>query len=312
MMIPELGSIAFTIQAHNTLRRQLHTDTVAMSDHHVVGIHKMSKKKLAELMTSWGESVDEKMTRDELVTLVQQRNPTKVRDPMTEYNHMKKADLAAALEAHQLQVTVSDTRGTMLLRLREYFELNQMKSEESLVGFGPHKEKTYQELMKKEPEYCEWVLHMMEESKADGNAKLRSLAGFLLANADGGEKERLKCGACGKKGHTVIRCPVASAEMKEMYKANMTSSRSTATAKVKGEDSSAGEQADQQMKRNAPTPTPNGASSSSGQSQMPRPWPTPTGVDVKSMTPEQVQQLEAEIAKVKGETASNGSWTHAG
>lgn len=65
-------------------------------------------------------------------------------------------------------------------------------SDNTPLGFGKHKEKTYKQVLKEEKQYCEWLLSTKE------NAKSGSVKAFIeyleknMAKADEPQKEKKK------------------------------------------------------------------------------------------------------------------------
>ena len=191
---------------------------------HVPGINKLRKDELIHLLREWGEAVDDKLTREELITVANFRNPKKKESVMKGLPHMKKEELQQFAAKHGVPLGEHDTRGTVLLKIRTYLEIHSDCTWYDQVEFGKYTDLTYLELATSQEGYKKWAIETYLENRAASNPRLQRMAKFFIDKGDEmpnevemKEEDNVKsdtksdakqvCGLCAKTGHAATRCP---------------------------------------------------------------------------------------------------------
>ena len=78
-------------------------------------------------------------------------------DEIKRVSKLKKADIQTALQEAGLEITGSETIGTMLIAYRKHLKGTMPVTPDEVLDFGAHKGKTFAEAQTKYPDYCVWV-----------------------------------------------------------------------------------------------------------------------------------------------------------
>lgn len=124
--------------------------------------------RLQELETEHGVETKSKTMKTDLQAKTQELNKAS----------RKKADLVAYIqETLKIPIKASSTIKELQKEAMNHIYQNSELDESDPVGFGEHAEMSYGEILKKHPQYCQWVIQTNQEG--DACMRLRRLAAWL-------------------------------------------------------------------------------------------------------------------------------------
>ena len=97
----------------------------------------------------------------------------------TALSGLTRDELVEMAEQHNLTITKSDTRGDIIVKLREKIRMTTPARGEDLIGFGKCLGMSYTACKERNLDYCKWVLRTKQERKMDTCSELQRFAKWL-------------------------------------------------------------------------------------------------------------------------------------
>ena len=131
----------------------------------------MTKEEAKRALQDLGEAVHPSWTSVEIKSKLmeiklKEEAETAGPPPLKGLHSMRKGELERLAAARGIVYTDSDTKGSLMRKLREHEFLNQPANGTDLMGFGKHASKTYAEVLAQDPQYVRWA----RETAMDGNS----------------------------------------------------------------------------------------------------------------------------------------------
>ena len=127
---------------------------------------------------------------------------------------MKKTDLQRECTERHIHFTEHETKGSMMRKIREQVEADKGGTGVSIMGFGKHSERTYEEVAENDPAYVKWARDTVEEEGMNSSAQLRKFVKWVN-NKTPRTSARTESGRASSAGHRVKRMAAVFAEKGE-------------------------------------------------------------------------------------------------
>ena len=93
----------------------------------ITGLHTMKKAELVTVLEDLGEMVNEKWTKEELISRIKEVAPKEASNSMAGVPSLQKSELVSLAVSLGVVHTVHTTRGDLLRKIRAYYEDEQME-----------------------------------------------------------------------------------------------------------------------------------------------------------------------------------------
>ena len=124
-----------------------------------------TKEELKATLRALGEEAHPRWTSLEIRSRIQELKPVKMSTASITADS-KKSEMVQECEKRGLPVSQSDTKGTLLRKIRSHEEINE-GVETSVMGFGRYSDITFLEVYQRDPSYCTWAVETKDEGAAN-------------------------------------------------------------------------------------------------------------------------------------------------
>ena len=183
----------------------------------------LTKEQATRWLTALGEQPRAKWTSVEIKSRI-----TEILDMLSEEDNklpknmtsMKKADLQRECTERHIHFTEHETKGSLMRKIREQVEADKGGTGVSIMGFGKHSERTYEEVAENDPAYVKWARDTVEEEGMNSSAQLRKFVKWVNNKTTEKDKTprtsaRTESGRASSAGHRVKRMAAVFAEKGE-------------------------------------------------------------------------------------------------